>query len=252
MSAVLLNVLIGLVTSILSGGGVWLLNRVKQARRLQRKAVFFGLEGGAPCVVVMNDKASGPGSTAHDDVHALVEIAMLGRELGSPVDIRKAREFHESNGTRTEFCVGGPEGGSNPRTGGHLAAHLPGVTLTPFTSDEDRLAFVVDGETFRCARGQQERALVAKFRPTPGSRPVFIICGHTSLANRAAVHFLKSHDNELAASVESVEQFCLIIKVDAIPTYGFQAATLERDVTRAAFAPGESRRPEPHMQEPQT
>ncbi|RFS85797.1 hypothetical protein D0T12_12525 [Actinomadura spongiicola] len=252
MSAVLLNVLIGLVTSVLSGGGVWLLNHVKQARKLHRTAVFFGLEGGAPCVVVMNDKADKPGSTAHDDVHALVEIAMLGRELGSPVVIRGAHEFHESNGTRTEFCIGGPEGGSNPRTGGHLAAHLPGVTLTPFSADVDRLALVVGGERFRCARGQQERALVAKFRPDPASRPVFLICGHTSLANRAAVHFLKSRHNELAASVESLEQFCLIIKVDAIPTYGFQAATLERDVTRAAFAAIEPRRPLPQIQEPQT
>ncbi|WP_205717444.1 hypothetical protein [Actinomadura soli] len=147
MSAALLNVLIGLVTSVLSGG-VWALNRTKQARMLNRRADFFGLEGGAPCVVVMNDKYSKPGSMAQDDVYALVEIAMLGRELGSPVTIRRAREFRERNGSSTEFCIGGPSGGSNPRTGGHLAAHLPGVTVLPFSRDDDSMAFLIDGELF--------------------------------------------------------------------------------------------------------
>ncbi|MFI0485217.1 hypothetical protein [Actinomadura sp. 9N215] len=237
MSALLLNVLIGLVTTVLSGGGVWLWNRAKQARTLHRKAAFFGLEGGAPCVVVMNDKYSKPGSMAQDDVHALVEIALLGRELGSPVSIRRSQEFRESNGSTTEFCIGGPLGGSNPRTGGHLAAHLPGVTLLPYGQDDDSMAFLVDGERFRCDRGRREHALVAKFRPDPASRPIFVICGQTALANRAAVHFLQHRHRDLAGSLETAERFCLIIRVDAIETYGFQAPTLERDVTSTAFAP---------------
>lgn len=237
MSAALLNVLIGIVTSILSGGGVWLWNRAKRARTLHRKAAFFGLEGGAPCVVVMNDKYSKPGSMDQHDVHALVEVAMLGRELGSPVSIRRWQEFQESNGASTEFCIGGPLGNSNPRTGGHLAAHLPGVTIQPFGPGEDSLAFQVDGERFRCTPGRREHALVAKFRPDPASRPIFVVCGQTSLANRAAVHFLQRRHRDLAGSLETAERFCLIVRVDAIETYGFQAAALERDVTRTAFAP---------------
>ncbi|MFI0409521.1 hypothetical protein [Actinomadura sp. 3N508] len=240
MSAALLNVLIGLVTSVLSGGGVWLLNRARQARTLNRKAAFFGLGGGAPCVVVMNDKYNKPGTTAQDDVHALVEIAMLARELGSPVTIRQAREFRESNGSSTEFCIGAPSGGSNPRTGGHLAAHLPGVTIMPVSHDEDSMAYVVGGERFRLEHGQRARALVAKFRPDPDSRPVFLICGQTALTNRAAVHFLQRRHRELAGSLENPEQFCLVIRVDAMETYGYQSATLERDVSRAAFAPAEA------------
>ncbi|MFI0368564.1 hypothetical protein ACH35V_11820 [Actinomadura sp. 1N219] len=229
--------MIGLVTSVLSGGGVWLLNRAKHARTLHRKAAFFGLEGGAPCVVVMNDKYSKTGSTAQDDVHALVEIAMLGRELGSPVAIRQAREFREGNGSSTEFCIGGPSGGSNPRTGGHLAAHLPGVTILPYGDGDDSTAFLIGGEKFRYERGRRERALVAKFRPDPDSRPVFLISGQTALSNRAAVHFLKRRHRDLAESLESAERFCLIIRADDIETYGHEAATLERDVTHAAFVP---------------
>ncbi|GAA4228675.1 hypothetical protein GCM10022254_19250 [Actinomadura meridiana] len=254
MSSALLNVLIGLVTTVLSGGGVWLWNRTKQIRTLNRKAAFFGLGDNAPCVIVMNEKYNKPGSTAQNDVHALVEVAMLARELGSPVEIRRAHDYQGSNGASTEFCIGGPTGGSNPRTGGHMAAHLPGVSILPFAADDaDSLAFSIGDEHFRCEFGRREYAIVAKFRPDPAVGPVFIICGHTSIANRAAVHFLQRRYRELASSVETTERFCLVIKVDGMETYGFQGATLERDVTRIAFTqPSSPRRPAPHMQEPQT
>ncbi|WP_131738584.1 hypothetical protein [Actinomadura roseirufa] len=235
MSGLLFNILIGLVTSVISGGGVWLWERGKRTRSLHRKAAFFGLEGGAPCVVVMSDKYSKPGSVARHDVHAVVDVVMLGRELGSPVSIRRGREFTESNGARTEFCIGGPISDANPRTGGHLATYLPGVTLLPYGPGPDSMAFLIGGERFRCDRRHQERALVAKFRPDPASRPIFVVCGHTSIANRAAVHFMTHRYQELARALESAERFCVVIKLDAIETYGYEAASLERDVTLAAF-----------------
>lgn len=235
MSAELLNILIGLVTTVISGASVWLWERGRQARSQHRKARFFGLENGTSCVVVMNDKYSMPGSTAHDDVYALVEIAMLARNMDSEVSIRPARELVEGVGGRTEFCIGGPIADSNPRTGAHLAMYLPGVKIVPFSTDTESMAFVVGKDRFRCERSHRERALVAKFRPITGSQPVFVVCGHTALANRAAVHFLTNRYQELARAVESEERFCVVILVDAIEAYGHEAASVERDVTRSAF-----------------
>ena len=127
MSSALLNITIGLATSIIGGGSVWLWQRVRNARLLRRKEIFFGLEPGGTCLIVMNNKANMVGSTHHHDVQAMIEIAALAGGVGSLVLIESCNEFHGINGDRTEFCIGGPGGGSNPRTGGHLAAHLPSV-----------------------------------------------------------------------------------------------------------------------------
>src|SRR6516225_8751279 len=123
VSSVLANIAIGLVTSVIGGGAVWLWQRARNVRTLRRKERFFGIEPGGTCLIVMNNKYNMPGSTHHNDVHAMIEIATLASSIGSAVLIESCNDFQGVNGNRTEFCIGGPA--SNPRTAAHVAAHLP-------------------------------------------------------------------------------------------------------------------------------
>ncbi|WP_311984613.1 hypothetical protein [Parafrankia sp. CH37] len=227
--------MIGLVTSLLSGGAVWAWQRVKNVRVLRAKAAFFGFETRDTCLVILNRKWDAPGSTSHHDVHAMIEAVIIAKEAGCMTSVLSAEEFHGSNGDRAEFCIGGPE--SNARTGGHLASQLPGVTVLPHHATRpDTAAFVVDEQQFLLARGREEHAIVAKFTPPGASRPVILICGQTALANRAAISYLNREHRELAKTVESQNRFCIVIKAASTETYGHQAASLERDVSAAAFS----------------
>ncbi|GHG98024.1 hypothetical protein GCM10018780_23930 [Streptomyces lanatus] len=229
--------MIGLVTSLLGGAFVWLWERARKARAVNRRAAFFGVRPGETCLIVLGNKYNSPGTAHYRDVRAVVELTLLVGELGCDAAVESGG-YRGSNGDRTEFCVGGPTGGANLRTGGHLAAHLPGVTVHPYdgTSPES-VAIEVGGEKFLFDRGQQEYALVAKFTPTESTRPVFLVAGQTSVANLAAIHFLRREYARVARQLPSVERFCLLIKVSDIGTYEFHRASLERDVTAAAFGP---------------
>src|SRR5690606_38773854 len=145
-------------------------------------------------------------------------------------------DFRGGNGDRTEFCVGGPIGGANIRTGGHLAAHLPGVVIHPYDGTHpDSVAIEVGGEKFLFDQGNQEYTLVAKFTPVESVCPVFLVAGQTSMANLAAIHFLRREYAQVARQLSSVERFCVLVKVSDIRTYEFHRARLEREVTAAAF-----------------
>ncbi|MGW0148708.1 hypothetical protein ACWDVU_24215 [Streptomyces sp. NPDC003333] len=227
--------MIGLVTSLLGGGFVWLWERLKRARAVNRRAAFFGVRPGETCLIVLGNKHNAPGTAAYRDVRAVIELTLLIGELGCKASVESG-DFRGGNGDRTEFCVGGPVGGANARTGGHLAAHLPGVTFHPYDRTRpESVAIEVGGEKFLFDRGNQEYALVAKFTPAESSRPVFLVSGQSSVANLAAIHFLRREYARVAERLPSVERFCLLISVSDIGTYEFHRATLERDVTTAAF-----------------
>lgn len=177
MSAAFLNVVIGLVTSIIGGAYVWGWQRVRNASSLRRREKFFGLEPRGTCLIVMNN-----------------------------------------------------------RVGQTLAARLPGVTVDT-TASREIPAIVAGGQEFRRCRGEQDYALVAKFTPPGSARPVFLISGQTALSNRGAVHFLKRGYPSLFKSLESVDRFCIVVRVAATGTYGYQAADLAADLSATAFRP---------------
>jgi hypothetical protein len=231
---VLGNIAVGLATSLVGGVLVWLWERGKRARVANGKAAFFGVRPGETCLIVLGDKHDAPGTSPRSDVRATVELAMLAAELGCDVELESG-SYRGSNGGRTEFCVGGPLGGANLRTGGHLAAYLPGVTIHPYGTGPDSVALAVGGRRYLFDHDRQEYALVAKFTPTEAGRPVLLVCGQSSLANQAAIHFLRREYAQAAALLESVTRFCLLLKVSDIGTYGYHRTAIERDVTREAF-----------------
>ncbi|WP_124284014.1 MULTISPECIES: hypothetical protein [Streptomyces] len=232
----LTNIAIGLVTSFLGGGFVWSWERAKRARTVARRAAFFGVRPGQTCLFVLGSKYNSPGTAHYRDVRAVVELGLLAGELQCHVSLESGA-FRGGNDDRTEFCVGGPTGGANLRTGGHLAAHLPGVVIHPYDDTRpDSVAIEVDGEKFLFDRGNQEYALVAKFTPAESVRPVFLVAGQSSVANLAAIHFLRREYAQVSRHLSSVERFCVLIKVSGIRTYEFHRAEMEREVTAAAFA----------------
>ncbi|MET9998626.1 hypothetical protein ACIPM5_29085 [Streptomyces microflavus] len=234
--SVIVNVLVGLATSLIGGACVWLWERSKRSRTVRRKAAFFGVVPGETCVIIIGNKHNLPDVTNRKDVRAIIEVATLAGQLGCDVVTESSNEYRGSNDARTEFCIGGPLGDANVRTGGHLAAHLPGVSILPYSQEAESAAFVVGGHRYLFEKGRLEYSLVAKFTPPESTHPVFLVCGHSSLANQAAIHYLKRHYRDVARSLNSLDRFCILIKVPDIGTYGFQAAALERDITRVAFA----------------
>jgi hypothetical protein len=233
VSAVLLNIVIGLVTTVLSAGSVLGWRHMKDARILHRKAVFFGLRPSGTCLIIMNNHWQKPGSTSHNDVHTMIEVTALAHEAGCQISVLPADDVRESNGDRTEFCIGGPT--SNPRTAGHLASHLPGVKYRAYGTRRDSGAIVVGGKQFLLDRDRQEHALIAKFIPRHSNSPVFVIYGQRAIGNRAALHFLRREYGKLPKVIGSTERFCLIVRVTSADTYGYQAVELAADVTDSAF-----------------
>ncbi|SCK41853.1 hypothetical protein H181DRAFT_03641 [Streptomyces sp. WMMB 714] len=235
IQSVLANIAIGLVTSLLGGASVWVWERFKRTRAENRRAEFFGVRPGQRCLIVLGSKYDAPGTAHYRDVRAITELTLLVGDLGCHVIIVPG-DFRGGNGDRTEFCVGGPIGGANPRTGGHLAAHLPGVTIHPHSgTSSDSMAIQVGREKFLFDPGNDEYALVAKFLPSESQCPVFLIAGQTAMGNLAAVNFLRREHAQVAKILPSIKRFSIIIKVSDIETYDFHRAELHREVTTAAF-----------------
>ena len=233
--SVVANIALGLVTSVVGGGLAWLWQRARHIGYVNRKASFFRVRPGETCLAVLGGKHNAPTTAQYADIRAIIEFAMLAGELGCPIEVESG-DFRGGSGDRTEFCVGGPLGGANPRAGGHLALYLPGVTIHPYGSGPDAAAFEVGGELYRFDHDNEEYALAAKFTPYGSDRPVLLVCGHSPLANQAAIHFLRREYVRLVRDLESTERYCLLIKISGMATYAHHHAVLERDVTAAAFA----------------
>jgi hypothetical protein len=226
VSDAVLNIVIGLITSVVSGGSVWAWKRLSAARILHRKQALLGLRSDVPCVIILNSHWQLPAVTEHGDVYAIIELAMLAEEAGTTFSLVTA-DAPELNGDRTELSIGGL--GSNPRNVEHVARHLPGVALNK------RGDFTVDGRRFLHTYGRTDHALVAKFTPPQSTRPVLMIMGQSAIANRAAVHLLKRDHKRLSKEIESLDRFCLMLRVDSADTYGYQAVTVAADLSAVAF-----------------
>jgi hypothetical protein len=110
VSSVLINIVVGLVTSLLSGTAVWAGQRLLSLRRRQRAAVFFGVRAGEVCLLVIyrSPWQPSPDSMRHADVQALVDLAVRLRELGAEPEVVSFDQLAEAPGQQTEFCIGGP------------------------------------------------------------------------------------------------------------------------------------------------
>lgn len=138
MSAVVLNIVVDLITSLIGGGSVWAWGRARVTRRQRERATFFGLSPGDTCRIVAPQAFGSPRNISKHDVFSIVELAKLMRDLRADLDVVGSDEGSYGVGDRTEFCVGGPK--ANVRMKSHLARFLPGVSIRSSAPDPPKSA----------------------------------------------------------------------------------------------------------------
>ena len=223
------DLLINLLASVIAGLAVWLVGRLVRYRRLAREQAFFGLTGGAACLLSAPRHFSSPreNSVHRRDVAALVELASVARECGARADLAGDRDLATEFGRQTEFCVGGP--GANPRTATHLRTILRGVTFPQPGST------VVAGTEYTAESGVAEYVVLARAWGPAGGKPVFVLAGQTAPTNLAAARYLAGEHRRLFRTYRADRPFCLVLRVVEPAVYGTDFTELVADVTAVAF-----------------
>jgi len=234
-AAIVQDVIVGVVTSIVTAVAVWSWTRLRALRILHRRAAFFGVSPGETCLILMNHSARDAQVVVQNDVDVLVETARLVDEIGARTTIARFDRVLEPAGDTTEFCIGGPD--SNERSRVHIKTYLPGIRYLPYAEGSpDSTAIVAGDDVFRYQPAELEHALLVRFYPDASARPVILICGQSSRANRATIHYLSTnYDTSLRRSYGDNRPFCLVLKVESPLVYGVKSVRLARDVTGIAF-----------------
>ncbi|WP_035848430.1 hypothetical protein [Kitasatospora azatica] len=241
MADIVLNIVLGLLTSAIGAAAGWLVQRLRRRRRLARMQEFFGMPGGSDCLLVVNRHVSSAhGHSVHrDDVSALMELAVLVNSCGARPEILAHDQTRQGLGDKAEFCLGGPA--SNERAAAHLGWRLPSVQFSydPGTSSG---AIQVGEQEFRQEPTAEHSpgwtyALLARLDPGNGGRPTFLIAGLTAISNHAAVRYLIGRQGELMRRHGSHGSFALILRVINPGRYGPDVVERVADVSEAAIAP---------------
>jgi hypothetical protein len=235
LSAVVLNIVVGLLTSVISGAVVWAWGRARVARRQRERARFFGVSPADTCRIVAPQAFGSPRTVAKQDVFSIVELAKLMRDLRADLDVVGSGEGTHGVGDLTEFCVGGPT--ANVRMQSHLTRFLPGVSIRSAPPDSpDPGMIIAGGQEFRRERDSREYVLVAKVGPPGGGHPLFLICGQTAITNRAAASYLRERYREISSAHGAGGNWCIVLRVVAPSIYGHQMTELAADVSASTFS----------------
>jgi hypothetical protein len=244
MTDIAVNVLVGLVTSLVTAAAVWSWQRVRRARVLRRRAALLGVTPGAPVTIVSTPWWRDERRTATPDLQAVVVLAVAVTELGGRVTVRPAPEVRGVNRDHVELCLGGPY--ANPRAAAYLAAYLPGVTVRPYdAADPATLAIEVGGREFAWEHDVREHVLVARFVPAGTRYPVLLVAGQTAVTNHAAADFLVRQYRTLQRTVTDPERFCVVLAVHRPDVYGPESAGVVMDASDVAFEPATAATPAP-------
>ncbi|MEZ0093411.1 hypothetical protein [Streptacidiphilus sp. EB129] len=232
-----LNIVLGVVSSVFSAGLAWALQAVLRRRKLDRRRRFFGLYPGTESRLVVPRKAGSSVSQrviAQRDVYALMELAALVRDCGAEAEIVSHDEVQQGLGDKAEFCIGGPV--ANERTAAHLRWKLPGIAVTAEWEAGINELTVGDRSYVR-EIGKADHAVLGRIAAGEGERPTFLICGQTATANLAAVRYLTRHHRDLIRRYSPEDSFCLLLRVIQPDAYGADVVELLGDVTEQASTP---------------
>ncbi len=237
MTDMVLNVVLGLLTSAIGAALGWLAQSLRRRRRLERTRAFFGLPRDSECLIVVN-RSVGTGSSdstvTRRDAFALMELAGLVKECGAQIALVAHDSVEPGLGRKTELCVGGPV--SNERMAVHLPRALPGLTITSGPKPEAN-TLTVGGETYVHGGASETYALVARFvTATEARHPVFLVCGLTGVANHAGVRYLANHHRTWARKYGTDSTFAIVLRVVNPKDYGPDQVEFVADVTAAATA----------------
>lgn len=98
----------------------------------------------------------------------------------------------------------------------------------------EELTFRIGRTEYRRKPGEVEYVLVAKVLIPDRALPAFIICGQVAGTNQAAAHYLSTHWAQLARRYRN-ERFCLLLRIAASASYGYDFVENVQDVTGDAF-----------------
>lgn len=235
MSAVLLNIAVGLITSLIGGTAVWAWGRARVSRQQRERAKFFGVSPGDTCRIVAPYAPQAPRTIAKHDLFSIVELAKLVRDLRADLDVVGAGDASYGAGDLTEFCLGGPD--ANVRMRSHLSRFLPGVSICSYVPGSPRsLAITIAGQEFLRDPDSREYVLLAKVQPPDDGHPLFLICGQTAITNRAAVSYLRDNYRKISPVHGTGNRWCIIICVLTSSVYGHQMTEVVADATTSAFS----------------
>lgn len=228
------NLIIGVLSIILGGSAVWFAARAFRALNLKRGADFLGLERGGSCRLVVG-KYHDQAATSHRDVSALVDAVAIIQPFDPDVIVASSDDALEPVGDVTEFCIGGPD--SNRRTIVHMREFLPGVKAYSYKDEEHRLEIRTERQSFSYKRGKREHAILAKIVKNLNSKPLFLVCGQTAIANRGALHYLHENYHSMLRKRYCLGRFCVIVCLVSPEAYGHKMVEEAEDVTETAFSP---------------
>lgn len=246
MTENLREIVLGVLAAGITTALGWFARTYLWRRRLRRKQGFFGLPRHSECLLVVNRDARGEWAVARHDVFALLELSSLIKDCGANADVITHDAAQQGFGERTEFCIGGAA--SNRRMAAHLQSLLPGAVMnTDVEPGPDRSAFTIGDECYRLENGTSEHVLLARLTAgqNAGTRPVFLLCGQSSITNQAAGRYLARQYPRLIRKYGTGGNFCLLLRVVNSQAYGPDVIELVADVTRAATAPAPAPAPEP-------
>lgn len=224
------DLLIGLITSVITGFSVWFWERFRRTLDLTHKSSFFGTQPSENCLVIVNHNPRGRDLLSHWDVETVVEIVKIICEIHGEVKIAAFDKALEPAGDITEFCVGSPD--SNERTEAHIKNFMQNFSNTPRSTDSpDSLAIHIAGETYRHKRGELEYVVLAKIVPNQYSHPIFMMSGQSSLGNKASVYFLAKNYKTFLWKKYKYDSFCLLLRIKEPRLYGYKSVEIVKDVT---------------------
>jgi hypothetical protein len=207
------------------------------------KSKFFGVKPKDNCYIILNNNPRDPSgykSMSHGDVETLVEAVEIVHELGGRIEVAPFNEKPKGVGSMTEFCIGGPD--SNERTKAHLINHLSGLMVHDYApGNPDSIAIEFEGKKYRYEKDddgklKQAYAILAKFynNELSNSKPIFLICGQTSITNKSAIAYLIQNYEKLAKEFGD-KPFCVIVKPRDYRTYGYQDVVRVDNLTGLIF-----------------
>ena len=235
MSAIALNIAVGLITSLIAGAAVWAWGRARVTQRQRERARFFGVPPDNTCRIVAPQAPRAPQTIAKNDVFSIVELAKLTRDLKADLDVVGSDDGTYGVGDVTEFCLGGPD--ANTRMQSHLAHFLPGVSICSYTPGSPRsLAIIAAGQEFLREPNSREYALLAKVKLPDSERPLFLICGQTAITNRAAASYLRDNYRKISSTHGTADRWCIVLRIVTPSVYGYQMTEQAADASASAFS----------------
>jgi hypothetical protein len=234
MPSTIQDLLIGLVTSVITGLAVWFWERFHRILDLAQKSRFFGIRPSENCLVVMNHNPRGRNLLSHGDVETVVEIVKIIYQIDGGVTIAAFDKALEPAGNITEFCVGSPA--SNERTEVHIKNFMQNIVNSPHSKDEpDSLAIFIEGKIYRYKHEEMEHAILAKIVPDQYANQIFLISGQSSFGNKAAVHFLAKNYKKSLLNKYKHKSFCLLLRIKEPKLYGYKSVELVEDLTNTVL-----------------